>query len=161
MREANWTKTGIMTTTTGVFDTMAEEITTPGPGQIRALVTVAGNPVLSTPNSEQLADALDALDFMVSIDLYLNETTRHADIILPSTIWLEELGCKATGGHIHLSDTALPPTGEARPLYRMIPELAERAGVADVYPWDSHEEAINAVINKSRAYLTKCLDQVS
>jgi len=62
---------------------LAEEIETPGDGQIRALVTVAGNPVLSTPNSERLADALDQLEFMVSIDVYLNETTRHADVILP------------------------------------------------------------------------------
>jgi anaerobic selenocysteine-containing dehydrogenase len=62
---------------------LAEEIRTRGDGQIRALVTLAGNPVLSTPNSEQLAKALDELDVMVSIDLYLNETTRHADVILP------------------------------------------------------------------------------
>jgi anaerobic selenocysteine-containing dehydrogenase len=62
---------------------LAEEITTPGDGQVRALVTLAGNPVLSTPNSVQLAAALDELDFMVSIDLYLNETTRHADVVLP------------------------------------------------------------------------------
>jgi len=62
---------------------LAEEITTAGDGQIRCLVTLAGNPVLSTPNSEQLADALEDLEFMVSIDLYLNETTRHADVILP------------------------------------------------------------------------------
>ncbi len=62
---------------------LAEEITTAGAGRLRALVTLAGNPVLSTPNSEQLADALDELEFMVSIDMYLNETTRHADVILP------------------------------------------------------------------------------
>jgi anaerobic selenocysteine-containing dehydrogenase len=62
---------------------LSEEIETPGDGQIRGLVTLAGNPVLSTPNSERLAGALDQLDFMVSIDMYLNETTRHADVILP------------------------------------------------------------------------------
>jgi len=62
---------------------LAEEITTGGTGQVRALITVAGNPVLSTPNSDQLAGALDQLDFMVSVDLYLNETTRHADVVLP------------------------------------------------------------------------------
>jgi anaerobic selenocysteine-containing dehydrogenase len=62
---------------------LAEEILTPGDNRIRALVTLAGNPVLSTPNSSQLADALDELEFMVSIDLYLNETTCHADVILP------------------------------------------------------------------------------
>ena len=62
---------------------LAEEILTRGDGQIRALVLVAGNPVLSTPNSDQLAAALDELEFMVSVDMYLNETTRHADVILP------------------------------------------------------------------------------
>ena len=62
---------------------MAEEITQPGPGQMRAMITVAGNPVLSTPNSEGLDAALAELDFMVSVDIYLNETTRHANVILP------------------------------------------------------------------------------
>lgn len=64
---------------------MAEEMLTPGEGQIRALVTHAGNPVLSTPNGRQLDEALSKLDFMVSIDIYINETTRHAHIILPPT----------------------------------------------------------------------------
>jgi anaerobic selenocysteine-containing dehydrogenase len=63
--------------------TLAEEIETPGAGQIRAMVTIAGNPVLSTPNGRRLDHALDKLDFMVSVDLYINETTRHADVILP------------------------------------------------------------------------------
>ena len=62
---------------------LAEEILTPGEGQVRALVTVAGNPILSTPNAAQLDAALASLDFMVSVDIYLNETTRHADVVLP------------------------------------------------------------------------------
>ncbi|HKS14448.1 MAG TPA: molybdopterin-dependent oxidoreductase [Pseudomonas sp.] len=68
---------------------LAEEILCEGEGQVRALVTVAGNPVLSTPNGRQLDQALEGLEFMLSIDLYLNETTRHADLILPSTSALE------------------------------------------------------------------------
>lgn len=64
---------------------MAEEITTPGEGQIKAMVVVAGNPVASTPNADRLDDALGQLDFMVSIDLYRNETSRNADVILPAT----------------------------------------------------------------------------
>ena len=68
---------------------LAEEILTPGEGQIRALFTSAGNPVLSTPNGRQLDEALAGLDFMVSVDLYINETTRHADVILPPTSSLE------------------------------------------------------------------------
>ncbi len=68
---------------------MAEEILTEGEGQVRALVTLAGNPVLSTPNGRQLDEALESLDFMVSVDIYINETTRHADVILPPTSPLE------------------------------------------------------------------------
>lgn len=63
--------------------TLADEILTEGPGRVRALVTVAGNPVLSTPDGRKLDRALEGLDFMVSVDCYLNETTRHADVILP------------------------------------------------------------------------------
>ena len=62
---------------------LAEEIETPGEGQVRALITVAGNPCVSTPNADRLNAALEELDFMVSIDVYVNETTRHADVILP------------------------------------------------------------------------------
>ena len=68
---------------------LAEEISTPGEGQIRALFTGAGNPVLSTPNGRQLDSAMETLEFMVSLDPYINETTRHADIILPPTSALE------------------------------------------------------------------------
>jgi anaerobic selenocysteine-containing dehydrogenase len=68
---------------------LAEEISTPGEGQIRALFTGAGNPVLSTPNGRKLDSAMEALDFMVSLDPYINETTRHADIVLPPTSALE------------------------------------------------------------------------
>jgi anaerobic selenocysteine-containing dehydrogenase len=68
---------------------MAEEIETPGEGQVRALITLAGNPVVSTPNAERLDRALDGLEFMVSVDIYLNETTRHADVILPAPSPLE------------------------------------------------------------------------
>ncbi len=62
---------------------LAEEIETVGHGQIKALITYAGNPVLSVPNSRRLAQALSRLEFMVAVDLYVNETTRHADVILP------------------------------------------------------------------------------
>lgn len=68
---------------------LAEEITEPGDGQIKLLFTGAGNPVLSTPAGHVLDEALEQLDFMISLDPFLNETTRHADIILPPTSALE------------------------------------------------------------------------
>jgi anaerobic selenocysteine-containing dehydrogenase len=75
---------------------MAEEIETPGDGQVRALVTIAGNPAVSTPDSARLTRALESLDFMVSIDIYKNETTRCADVILPAPSLL-------TRGHYDLA----------------------------------------------------------
>jgi anaerobic selenocysteine-containing dehydrogenase len=69
--------------------TLAEEILTPGENRIRAMVTIAGNPVLSTPNGRRLDEAFAQLDFMVAFDMYINETTRHAHVILPPTSALE------------------------------------------------------------------------
>jgi anaerobic selenocysteine-containing dehydrogenase len=69
--------------------TLADEMLTPGPGQVRGLLTASGNPVLSTPDGKRLDAAMEHLDFMVAIDIYLNETTRHADVILPPTTLLE------------------------------------------------------------------------
>lgn len=68
---------------------MAEEILTPGKGQIKAMIISSGNPVLSTPNGAQLEKAFESLDFMVSIDIYINETSKLADIILPTATGLE------------------------------------------------------------------------
>jgi len=68
----------------------ADEIETPGEGQVKGLLTFAGNPVLSVPNGKRLDRALDTLEFMVSIDLYVNETTRHANVILPPSWTLAE-----------------------------------------------------------------------
>jgi anaerobic selenocysteine-containing dehydrogenase len=99
---------------------MAEEILTPGDGQIRAMVTIAGNPVLSTPNGRKLDEALDTLDFMVCVDPYINETTRHADVILPPTPPLErdhydlafhQLAVRNTA---RWNDAVLPRPPEAR-----------------------------------------------
>jgi anaerobic selenocysteine-containing dehydrogenase len=63
---------------------LAEEIDTPGEGRVRALICLAGNPARSTPNSERLEAALADLDLMIAVDVYLNETSRHADVILPA-----------------------------------------------------------------------------
>ena len=68
---------------------LAEEIQTEGEGQIKSLITVAGNPVLSTPSGHKLAQAFEGLDYMVCVDIYLNETTKHANIILPGTTGVE------------------------------------------------------------------------
>ena len=99
---------------------LAEEIATPGPGQIRALFTVAGNPVLSTPGGDRLDEALAGLDCMISVDNWLNETTRHADVILPGLSALEQahhddlIWMFAVGSAAKWSEPVFPPT-DGRP----------------------------------------------
>ncbi|MEM9494006.1 MAG: molybdopterin-dependent oxidoreductase, partial [Myxococcota bacterium] len=85
---------------------MADEILTPGEGQVRAMITMAGNPLRSAPNSDRLAEALESLDFMVSIDIYRNETTRYADIILPPPSPLERDGYDLAFYRLSIRDVA-------------------------------------------------------
>ena len=113
---------------------MAEEMLTEGKGQIKAMVTVAGNPVLSTPNGKQLDRALAGLDFMVSIDFYVNETTRHANIILPPTGSLEHENYDLVFHVLAVRNTAkfspalFEPAPDARHDWEIFLELASRLG---------------------------------
>ncbi len=86
--------------------TMLDEMTTPGDGQVRALVTIAGNPVLSTPNGAALDRALARLDFVLAIDPYVNETTRHAHVILPPAMGLEVEHYDVVFHHFAVRNTA-------------------------------------------------------
>ncbi len=96
---------------------LAEEIDTPGEGQVRALITAAGNPLVSTPNAARLERAVEGLDFMLSLDIYVNETTRHADVILPGPGPLEKphydlaLYQLAARNVANFSPAVLPPNG--------------------------------------------------
>jgi anaerobic selenocysteine-containing dehydrogenase len=111
---------------------LAEEIETEGPGQIRALVTSAGNPVLSTPNGARLDRALSRLDYMVAIDLYLNETTRHAHLILPPTFALERshydlvFHALAVRNTAKFSPALFPAPADARHDWQILLELGTR-----------------------------------
>lgn len=130
--------------------TLAEEIETPGPGQVKALLTFAGNPVLSVPNGRRLEQAISGLEFMVSIDVYVNETTRHADIILPPASLLAEdhldfmFANMAVRNGVHWN----PPIVERQPNERLdweiILEIAERmgGGITGLRPVD---EVLNAL----------------
>ena len=115
--------------------TLGDEITTPGEGQIRALFVDAGNPVLSYPRGDRLEQALASLDLHVSFDLYINETNRLADYILPATTFLErpdlnELwGANAPRPWIQYSDAVLPPQGEARSEFDIYAAILERMGL--------------------------------
>lgn len=85
---------------------LAEEIETEGEGQIRALVTLAGNPVVSNPDSERLQKAFESLDFMVSLDIYHNETTQLADVVLPGSSPFEDVHYDAFLGSMGFKNAA-------------------------------------------------------
>ncbi len=105
--------------------TLADEIETPGAGQIKALITVAGNPVVSTPDARRLDRAFASLDFMVSVDIYRNETTKHADVILPSPRVL-------TKSHYDIAFYSL----SVRNIANYSPPIIDLAG-AEAHEWET------------------------
>ncbi|HEY9023254.1 MAG TPA: molybdopterin dinucleotide binding domain-containing protein, partial [Burkholderiaceae bacterium] len=120
---------------------LAEEIETAGPGQVKALISVASNPVLSAPNGARIAQALGQLEFMVSVDIYLNETTQHADVILPGLSSFEEphydvsfpqLSCR---NHARYSPPVFAPRpgtqAEWQALLRMAAMLRDEPGAGE------------------------------
>jgi anaerobic selenocysteine-containing dehydrogenase len=118
---------------------MSEEMETAGDGQIRALITIAGNPVLSTPNGGRLDAALEGLDFMVSIDPHITETTRHADVILPPCGPLEKAHYPSPFFHLAVRNTAkysppvLPKSDNAKDDWEIVEALSQRlANLNDV-----------------------------
>ena len=113
---------------------LAEEMETPGSGQIRAFVSLAGNPVLSTPNGARLERALAGLDFMVSVDPYLNETSRHAHLVLPPVSPLERdhydlvFHLLAVRNTARYSPALFTPPADAREDWQILHGLARRIG---------------------------------
>lgn len=129
---------------------LAEEMLTPGEGQIRALITSCGNPVLSTPNGTQLEQALTELDFMLSIDIYINETTRHAHIILPPATGLEVPHYDLTFHVLAVRNTAkyspalFEKSPGARQDYEIYQELTQRLnGNTEEIKIEAPEEKLN------------------
>ena len=112
---------------------LREEIETPGAGQIRAVLTLSGNPVLSTPDGAALDRALAGLDFMASVDIYINETTRHADVILPPTSALERDHYDLVFQNFAVRNTARFTPGGVRQVARPAARLGDlpRARPAD------------------------------
>ena len=122
----------------GIFPSgiMAEEITRPGAGRLRALIVTAGNPVLTVPDGDRLVAALEQLDLLVSLDLYVNETNKHADYVLPAVTFLERedfpfaFTAASPRPFYQATEAVLKPYGEARPEWEVFEELMHRMGLA-------------------------------
>ncbi len=115
---------------------LAREIETPGEGQIRALFVSAGNPVLSVPDGGALERALGQLELCVSLDLYVNETNRHADYVLPTTTFYEREDLPIalmgffTTPFVQYTEAVVEPPGECRQEWEIVDDLSRRIGVA-------------------------------
>lgn len=117
-------------------------------GAIKVFVSIGSNFLSSFPDTTRVRAALNKAEMVIAYDIFPNQMIREAaDIVLPGTVWLEEIGAKATNTHVHLSDRVLPPPGDARPAYAIYKGLAQRLEIADVYPWTDQEAAMNAALD--------------
>lgn len=114
---------------------MAKEMTTSGPRQLRAMFIGAGNPVLSVPNGDELEDALDSLDLLVGLDIYVNETNAHCDYVLPVTTMYERDDFAVTFQQFQATpfrqatDAVVAPVGQARSEWQILSDLISRMSV--------------------------------
>jgi len=116
--------------------------------KLKVMLLFGTNMLSSFADTNRVAKGLEKMPLIVQHDLFMNETSRrYADVFLPSTSWLEDIGVKATQTYLHLMDRALEPAGEARSLSWIMRALADRLGVDDFYPWDHDEGHIDAVLD--------------
>lgn len=120
-------------------------------GDIDVLLLFGTNMLSSFANAGVIEQGLRQAKLVVATDIFMNHTIRRvADIILPGTIWLEELGVKDTATHLYLMERALAPAGEARPIVNILRELAARLEIDDFFPWETEERYINAMLGRQR-----------
>jgi len=118
-------------------------------GKIDVLLLLGTNMLSSFADTNRLAQGLAKVKLIVAYDLFMNATIRQtADLILPSTAWLEESGLKQTATHIYLMERALSPAGEARPLSQILRQLAERLSIPNFFPWQDEEDYMNALLQE-------------
>jgi len=116
--------------------------------KVRVLLLFGTDMLSSFADTESVAEGLARTDLCVSYDLFLNDTAqRFADVVLPSTSWLEEIGCKSTNTHLYLMPKILDPPGEARSAIWVLKELAKRLGLDDFFPWENDEGPIDAILD--------------
>jgi len=117
-------------------------------GRMQVLLLFGTNFISSFADSNALAAGLARVGLVVSHDLFMNDTARRfADIVLPGTAWLEELGCKMTNTHLYLMEQALAAPGATRSLTWIVRALADRLGLTDFFPWPTEEAMIDALLD--------------
>ena len=116
-------------------------------GQLDVLLLFGTNMLSSFADSNELARGLERVKLIVAYDLFMNETARlYADLVLPATAWLEDIGLKQTATHIYLMERALTPAGECRTLLTLLRQLAQRLSITHFFPWQDEEAYVNALL---------------
>ena len=125
-------------------------------GRVRAMLLFGTDMLSSFADAERLEAGFGRTDLIVCHDLFMNGTIRRfADVVLPGTAWLEQLGCKMTNTHLYLMEQALEAPGETRPLTWILRALADRLGVTEFFPWETEEGMIDALLaHPSTGYAT-------
>jgi len=127
---------------------MSEVLEALSDGRVRVLLLFGTDMLSSFADAGRLEAGLARLEMVASYELFPNDTTRRfADVVLPSTSWLEELGVKSTNTHLYLMPQVLDPPGEARPGSWVLRELARRLDVDDFFPWASGEALVDALLD--------------
>jgi anaerobic selenocysteine-containing dehydrogenase len=117
-------------------------------GRVRVMLLLGTDMLSSFADAGRVAEGLARTDLVVAYDLFLNDTARRfADVVLPATAWLEELGCKSTNTHLYLMPRALDPPGAAKPIAWVLQELARRLDVDDFFPWAGESGPLDAILD--------------
>ncbi len=116
-------------------------------GRLDVLLLFGTNMLSSFADTNELMRGFEQIKLIVTYDLFMNETTRrYADLVLPATAWLEDIGLKQTATHIYLMERALTPEGECRTLITILRQLAQRLAIARFFPWQDEEAYVNALL---------------
>jgi anaerobic selenocysteine-containing dehydrogenase len=117
-------------------------------GRLRVMLLFGTDMLSSFPDARRVAEGLARQDLVVCYELFESDTTRRfADVLLPATAWLEELGCKSTNTHLYLMPKVLDPPGAARPVAWVLRALAERLGVDDFFPWETDSGPLDTILD--------------
>jgi len=121
-------------------------------GSLDVLLTAGTDMLNSFSDTAAIERDLARVGLIVAYDIFANDTTRRvADIVLPGTVWLEDIGIKETATHLYLMDKALEPAGETRPLIAVLRELAGHLAIEDFFPWRSVEDYVDALLAPQQA----------
>src|SRR5205814_5245437 len=120
-------------------------------GGLDVLLTAGTDMLNSFSDAASIERDLEKVRLIVAYDLFANDTTRRvADIVLPGTVWLEDIGIKETATHLYLMEKALEPAGQARPLISVLRELASRLDIKVFFPWADLDAYVVALLAHKR-----------